>query len=441
MALTLYNTLKRRKEEFTPLLQNTVGMYSCGPTVYDYPHIGNWRAFVTADILHRTLEYLGYQVKHVMNVTDVDDKTIAASQRSGKSLNEITKHYEQIFRDDLKLLNIVEPNVIRATEHIPDMVALIEKLLAKDLAYATSDGVYFRVSHFPTYGQFQRISSVEATEADGHDKADARDFALWKFSTPADGPVGWDTPFGRGRPGWHIECSAMSMEELGNTFDIHTGGIDLIFPHHENELAQSQALTGQPLANYWLHNEFIMVDGKKMSKSLGNFYTRENIQEKHVSPLAYRYWLLGGHYRSPLNFTWEAVTGAQTALEKLQRKLATLPAGGQILTAYQDKFLASISDDLNTPQALALAWELLATQENPADIKTTILDWDNVLGLQLDQAPAPITIPENIKKLAAERETARQNKDWTRADELRTQIQTQGYEVDDTENGPRVSGK
>jgi cysteinyl-tRNA synthetase len=391
-----------------------------------------------ADILHRTLEYLGYKVNHVMNVTDVDDKTIAGSTAAGQSLGEFTRHYEQIFRNGLASFNIVEPKIIRATDNIAAMVTLIEKLLAKNIAYKTSDGVYFKVSAYPNYGQFQRISSVESTEADGHDKADSRDFALWKFTTQADGPTGWDTSFGRGRPGWHIECSAMSMQELGETFDIHTGGIDLIFPHHENELAQSQASTSKPLAHFWFHNEFITVDGKKMSKSLGNVYLIDDLPQHHITPLAYRYWLLGGHYRSSLNFTWEAVTGAHTALEKLRRKLAELSAGGKIIAHYQDKFIASISDDLNTAQTLALMWELIASEENPADIKATILDWDKVLGLKLDQAPAAAEIPDQIKQLATERETARQNKDWAKADELRQEIEKQGYVVEDKQTGPEI---
>jgi cysteinyl-tRNA synthetase len=229
------------------------------------------------------------------------------------------------------------------------------------------------------------------------------------------------------------------MQELGETFDIHTGGIDLIFPHHENELAQSQASTGKPLAHFWFHNEFITVDGKKMSKSLGNVYLIDDLPQHHITPLAYRYWLLGGHYRSSLNFTWEAVTGTHTALEKLRRKLAELPASGKIIPSYQDKFIASISDDLNTAQAVALMWELISSEENPADIKATILDWDKVLGLKLDQALITAEIPDQIKQLATERETARQNKEWVRADELRAQIQAAGYEVEDTETGPKIT--
>lgn len=446
MVLKLYNTLTRTEEEFKPLKDGVATMYSCGPTVYDYAHIGNWRTFVVNDLLRRTLQFNGLQVKHVMNITDVDDKTINGSKAAGIPLAEFTKKYEQIFLNDLATLNILPPTILtHATEFIPQMIALIQKLIDSGHAYKTSDGVYFKVSSFADYGKLskQPIEATDRPDDESHDKQDRRDFALWKFETPEDNGNGWDTNFGRGRPGWHIECSAMSQDVLGETLDIHTGGSDLVFPHHENEIAQSESATGKTFANYWLHTAFLQVDGHKMSKSLNNFYTLKDLTTHNISPLAYRYWLLTGHYRSPVNFTWEALGGAQTALERLQRKVSSwssdIHKATQVDENYKQKFLAAINNDLNLPQALAVVWEMLDDYNlEPNICRTTFLDFDKVLGLGLDKIKQPsesFEIPVEIIILRDQREEARKNKDWTKADQFRQEIEAKGFVIDDTSEG------
>ena len=412
-------------------------MYSCGPTVYDYAHIGNWRTFIVNDLLRRTLQFNSFQVKHVMNITDVDDKTINGSKAAGIPLAELTKKYEQIFIDDLAALNILPPTTLtHATEFIPQMIALIQKLIDSGHAYQTSDGVYFKVSSFADYGKLskQPIEATDRSDDESHDKQDRRDFALWKFQTPEDNGNAWDTNFGRGRPGWHIECSAMSQDVLGQTLDIHTGGSDLIFPHHENEIAQSESATNKTFANYWLHTAFLQVDGHKMSKSLNNFYTLKDLATHNISPLAYRYWLLTGHYRSPVNFTWEALEGAQTRLTRLKNNLASLPNDGKVDLDLREKILEKINDDLNFPQALAFI---------PDDNKTMWLEFDKIFGLDLDKIESnkEIEIPTEVTALLAEREQARQNKDWPRADQLRQEIEAKNFIIDDTDQGPRLKPK
>jgi len=340
MALKLFNTLGRRWEVFTPIDASEVKIYSCGPTVYDYPHLGNYRAYLAADILKRALIYNGYKVKQVMNITDVDDKTIKNSQIAGKSLSEFTNFYTQAFFRDRDTLNILPATIYtKASDYIPQMVKLIEELLAKNYAYKTAEGnVYFSIQSYAEYGQLAQVKpgNLETNAAgrlnlnDEYEKESVQDFALWKAWTPEDGEVYWETSLGKGRPGWHIECSAMSMENLGQHFDIHTGGVDNIFPHHENEIAQSQCATGHQFVNYWLHNEWLLVEGKKMAKSADNFYTLRDILEKGYSPLAYRYLTLTTHYRKPLNFTWESLSAAQTALTRLQDKLLEIEEGGEV---------------------------------------------------------------------------------------------------------------
>ena len=370
MALRVFNTLTRKKEDFVPLKPPRVGLYSCGPTVYDYPHIGNYRAYVFCDLLKRYLKYRGFQVEHVMNITDVDDKTIRDSQKQKISLKEFTQKYENAFFEDLETLNILPADVFsRATEHIKEMIALIQKLIDKGFAYKSDDGIYYSIRKFKDYGRLARINvdELEAgasgrVKADEYSKESANDFALWKFRTPEDGDVFWEAPFGRGRPGWHIECSAMSMKYLGEQFDIHTGGTDLIFPHHQNEIAQSEAATGKRFVKYWLHNEWLLVDGKKMSKSLGNFYTLRDVLAKGYDPISVRYHMLGTHYRQQLNFTFAGLDAAKQSLNRIQDcydKLLTAsaprhnPAVHKRIEQLKKEFTEAMDNDLDTPPALA----------------------------------------------------------------------------------------
>ena len=366
MALTLFNTLTKQKEIFTPSSPKLVTIYACGPTPYDYAHIGNLRTYVFNDTLRRVLAFNNYQVKQVMNITDVDDKTMKASQEKNIPLAEYTKKYEDLFWQDLAKLNISPPNkALHATAFIPQIVALIEVLIAKNMAYKASDGVYFRVGALKKYGQLGILPPAGSSPQE-------QDFALWKAWKETDGPVGWETPFGRGHPGWHIECSAMIESEIGETVDIHTGGTDLIFPHHENELAQSEsAHNGAPLARYWLHGGFVNVSDEKMSKSLNNFITLKSLEEKNISPLAYRYWLLQAKYRTTVNFTWEAIQAAQTGFERLQKRIANLPEGEEVNQDLRQEFLSAINDDLNTAKALTIL----------PDNQKTWREFDKIFGL------------------------------------------------------------
>ena len=441
MVLKLYNTLSRQFDPAPP--HSPVGLYVCGPTVYNYAHLGNWRTLVVADLLRRSLEYYGSQVKHVMNITDVDDKTIAASQNQGENLATLTKRYEQLFLTDFAELNLLPPTTLtRATEHLGEMIALIETLLEKGHAYPGENGIYFSINSFAPYGRLSGRpldQGLEQDETPARGKRDHRDFALWKFPTPEDGPNHWPAPFGEGRPGWHIECSAMSLKELGSGFDYHLGGTDLIFPHHENEIAQSEAATGQPFAKHWVHAAFLMVNGQKMSKSLGNFFTLADIRAKQVSPLAYRYWLLTSHYRSLANFTWEALAGAESALKKLNHFAASADPSNQTVNAeYDEKFKTCLANDLNLPEAVALAWQLVKDESlAPAKRVATLLKFDQVLGLKLG-TKTPRVIPAEITRLVAERQAARQAGNWAEADRLRQQITEQGFDLNDTATGTEV---
>jgi cysteinyl-tRNA synthetase len=460
MDVKLYNTLTRKKEIFTPLESGVVSLYSCGPTVYDYAHIGNLRSYVFADILRRVFEYNGYKVTQVINITDVGhltsdedegaDKLEESARKAGKSAQEIAEFYTESFFKDLTALDIDIKNIIfpKATEHIAEQVALIEKLEKKGFTYQTSDGVYFDTSKLSDYGKLARldIEGLKAgarVEATG-EKKNITDFALWKLS-PLGGKAEekrqqqWESPWGVGFPGWHLECSAMSMKYLGEHFDVHTGGIDHIPVHHTNEIAQSQSATGKPFVNYWMHNEFVNVDGEKMSKSLGNIITLTNVIEKGFSPLAYRYWLLTAHYRTLVNFTWEALGGAQTALDKLHNHFLEYGNDiGEVNVEYKEKFTEYINDDLNTPKAIALLWELVKDRiVSEADKKATMLDFDRVLGLGFEEVK-PEEVPKEILKLVEEREEARETKDWAKSDVLREEIHKKGFEVLDTDDEPRV---
>ena len=447
MDIHLQNTLSRKKEKFESIKPRQVSMYNCGPTVYDYAHIGNFRTFILNDLLRRVFEYNGYDVNQVMNITDIDDKTIKRSRDENISLEELTKKYEKIFFDDLKSLNIKTPKETpRATESIADMISLIEILLEKDIAYKSSDGIYFDISKSKDYGQLVNLNLENVTKErvvnDEYDKENPRDFSLWKFHTTEDGNVSYEAPFGKGRPGWHIECSAMSMKELGETLDIHTGGMDLIFPHHTNEIAQSEGVTGKKFANYWVHGDFITVDGKKMSKSLGNIVTLETLRKKNINPLAYRYFVLGAHYSTLLNFTWEALEGAQIALKRLRTFVPRACLGNlprHALGNHKKQFNKLVNNDLDMPKALALVWKIVKDEKLEDTLKRNlILDFDKVLGLKLDKVEK-IEIPENIQELIDERDSARTEKDFAKSDELRKEIESLGFEVMDTEDGTKVN--
>ncbi|PIU75596.1 cysteine--tRNA ligase [Candidatus Pacearchaeota archaeon CG06_land_8_20_14_3_00_35_12] len=438
--LKLYNTLSRKKEVFEPIKDKQVNMYSCGPTIYDFAHIGNFRAYVTADLLKRFLNYSGFKVKQVMNLTDVDDKTIRRSQEEKISLKELTKKYEKAFIEDIQTLNIIMPEVIpKATEHIKEMVALVKKLLEKGYAYRTGDGIYFSISRFKNYGRLaglnlKKLKQTARMRKDNYEKEEAKDFALWKLWQPEDGAVYWQTEIGKGRPGWHIECSAMSMKYLGEHFDIHSGGVDLIFPHHQNEIAQSEAATGKKFVNFWVHNEWLFVDGKKMSKSLGNFYTLRDIIKKGFEPLALRYLFLTAHYRSQLNFTFENLESSQNAYERLKNIASELKDDKKTNKEYLKEFEDAMNDDLDTPKALKVLWELVRDEKAEGKFQT-IKKIDDVLGLDLFKKEK-IEVSNEIKKLVQEREKARGSKDWKLADKIREKIAKKGYCINDTSKGP-----
>lgn len=466
--LQLYNTLSRRTESFSPADGKTALIYSCGPTVYNFPHIGNFRAFVFGDLLCRWLRYLGYETRQVMNITDVDDKTIAGARRDGLSLQDFTRRYETAFFEDLQALGI-EPawKYSRATEHIPQMLALVEKLVAAGYAYASEGSVYFDISSFPRYG---RLSGVEAdSEArdsafgrladDEYAREEAGDFALWKAQKEPEEPA-WDSPWGPGRPGWHLECSAMSMHYLGETLDIHNGGVDLRFPHHENEIAQSEAATGKPFARFWLHSEHLLVDGQKMSKSLGNFYTLRDLLEMGHDPMAIRHQLLTAHYRKQLNFTLEGLEQSKAALGRLHTFLERLgkmdlPAGDgpspevqALLQKATGDFEASMNDDLNAPGALGAVFEMLKelnpllgrgalTAGDREAILAALQSADRVLGLlgQPAEAEASAASDADLDALVAERAEARKARNFARADEIRAQLEAQGIILEDGPEG------
>lgn len=446
MDITLHNTLSRTEETFKPLKKGHVSMYHCGPTVYDTPHIGNYRTFVMNDLIRRVFEYNGFKVTQAMNITDVDDKTIKKSQAEKTSRAELTAKYEKLFLEDLESLNIEKPHhLIRATEYISDMIELVNILLKKEVAYTADDGVYVSIDKVKNYGELAHLKlsneSHERIHNDEYDKDNPRDFAVWKFKTPEDGDNFWSAPFGEGRPGWHIECSAMAMKVLGETIDIHTGGQDLIFPHHTNEIAQSESATGKPFAHFWLHGAFITTNDEKMAKSKGNIAKLEELRDQAISPLGYRYWLLTAHYRSPANFTVDAVLGAQNALIRLIEAVGTYPEGGTVIKEYAERFMAAINGDLNLPKAVALAWELIKDSKHSDENKhATLLDFDKVFGLKLADAPRFDTeeIPIEILALAEAREEARKAKDWEKADAIRKEIEARGFELRDTPTGIKV---
>lgn len=450
IKIFLHNTLTGQKEVFKPIRDKAVGLYNCGPTVYFFAHIGNMRAYVFADVLRRTLEYSGFGVKQVINITDVghlvsdedegEDKIEQTAKKEGKTAEQITRFYEKAFHDDLADLNIETEGTIfpRATEHIKEQLEIIKILEEKGFAYQTSDGIYFDTGKFSGYGKLGNINLKEQKEGArveaNSEKRNPADFALWKFSPKGSESKRlqeWDSPWGVGFPGWHIECSAMSRKYLGQPFDIHTGGIDHIAVHHNNEIAQSEAAYGVPLSNFWLHNEFLSVEGEKMSKSLGNTFTISDLKNKKIHPLAFRLWLLSGHYSSPMNFTWNSVSGAHKTLEKLVFEFDSLPEG-EADESITKEFKKLIDDDLDTPKALVLFHESFSSKKG----KKTIEKMDGVLGLNIASLSQKTKekIGGEILKLKEERDAARAQKNWQKSDELREQIEKEGYVVEDRAN-------
>jgi len=435
MALKLYNTLTRKKETFKPIKKDQVSFYACGPTVYDRVHIGNLRTYLFEDILKKILEHDGYQVKYVMNITDLEDKIIKKMKSENKTLKEITQPYTDLFFKDIKELNIAEANHYpKATEHIKEMIKLIEILLEKDIAYkGNDDSIYFDIKKFENYGALSQLKQRELKhgariKTDEYNKENVGDFVLWKITSQNE--PSWEAPFGKGRPGWHIECSAMSSKYLGETFDIHAGAVDLIFPHHENEIAQSEAASGKKFVNYWIEGEHLLVNNQKMAKSLQNFYTLEDIKKKNFSPLVFRYLTLGTHYRSKLNFTWESLETAQNAYKRLKNITSEIKDDGKINKKYLEEFENNINDDLNMPQALAILWNLIRDQKADGKYKT-IEKMDQIFSLDLFKKDK-LEIPQEIEKLVQEREQARKDKDWNKSDQIRKQIEEKGFRVEDT---------
>ncbi|MFH0840565.1 MAG: cysteine--tRNA ligase [bacterium] len=457
--INLFNSLTKQKEEFVPIIDGQVGLYTCGPTVYNYAHIGNLRTFVFEDLLKRVLQYNGYEVKHIMNITDVghltgdmdmgEDKLEQGAKKEGKTAKDISDFYTKAFQNDLQALNILAPNNwCKATDYIKEQVIMIKMLEEKGYTYKTSDGIYFDTSKVQDYNKLSHLKLDELQEGarveKNNEKKNPTDFAVWKFSKAGESrQQEWESPWGIGFPGWHLECSAMSLKMLGEQLDIHCGGIDLINVHHTNEIAQSEAVTGKKFFNYWMHGAFLnIVGGKKMAKSEDNFLTLENaFVKKNINPLAYRFACLQTHYRKPMEYSEEAMQNAESGLDHLSNQVREL--GGSVGTVnqeYQEKFKAIVNDDLNLPQAMAIVQEVIKSNLSKEDKLATILDFDMVLGLKLDKINNQ-EIPEEIQKLVAERQIARDNKDWDKADEIRKQVDELGYLVEDSAEGQRVVKK
>lgn len=455
MTIYFYNSLTRKKEEFKPIKKGQIGLYTCGPTVYDYPHIGNFVSYLYWDVLKRFLQSQNYKVKHIMNITDVghltsdaddgEDKMEKAKVREGKSAWEIAEYYLDIFQKDAKDLNILPASkTLRATRTIKEQIAFVKILEQKGFLYKTADGLYFDTSKVKDYGILGNLQNVELQEGarveKNNEKKNPTDFAVWKFS-PKDSQrdMEWESPWGTGFPGWHLECSVMSRLTLGDTFDIHTGGMDHLTVHHPNEMAQSEAVTGKLQANYWLHNAFMKFDGQKMSKSLGNVTTISDLVQKNISPLSYRYLLLQNNYRTPLNFSWESLEGAQTGLQNIIKNIISFAKATKVHAQYLADFYTALSDDLNTAKALAVMQELLASKED-GDVKlATIYKMDEVLGLDLKNLKNKASkIPKEAQSLLKQRQQARVEKDYQLSDELRRQLKDLGVEVEDTSAGQQA---
>ena len=462
MAIRFYNTLTRSLEEFTPRVPGKAGLYTCGPTVYNYAHIGNFRTYVFEDLLRRHLKFRGYDVTQVMNLTDVEDKTIRASRETGEPLKNLTKRYIDAFFADLDTLGIERAeHYPAATDHIPEMVALIKTLRDKGHTYEANGSIYFRLSTFPGYGRLSRFDMTQLKDGasgrvdhDEYGTEDARDFALWKAYDEQDGQVFWETDLGKGRPGWHIECSAMSMRYLGPSFDIHTGGVDNLFPHHENEIAQSECATGQPFVRYWLHSAHLMVEGRKMAKSLGNFFTLRDLVDAGHNPLALRWVLVATHYRQPSNFTFDAVEAASQALNRVRDfrlRLKEIRGTGADLAqetlACEEAFGKALDDDLNISAALGALFEFIRDTNKMIDQGALGVEGAQRGGNLLDRldtvtglfpAPQEAGPPKEIMDLVYERQQARRDRNFARSDEIRALLTQQGWVVEDTSEGPRV---
>ena len=462
MGLKLFNTLSRSIQDFAPLTPPKVGMYCCGPTVYDFAHIGNWRTFVFADLVRRYLEFKNFQVTHVMNITDIEDKIIKRVRETKTTLPEFTGKFESAFFEDLKTLNCLSPHQTpRATEHIPEIISLIEKLIARGIAYKAADGsVYFSIEKYRgfgcNYGQllklnFNEMRAGERVKSDEYAKESVADFALWKSRVPDDADIFWPSPFGEGRPGWHIECSAMSMKILEASFDIHLGGEDLIFPHHEDEIAQSEGATGKPFVKYWLHGAHLLVEGKKMSKSLGNYFTLRDLMAKGLSGREVRYLLITAHYRETFNFTLEGLAGAKTALARIDECVGKLSeiadrTNGAPNSKILEQFSAALDDDLN----ISAAWGEIfkwVTETNKriaenslqaADAAASLAAWhmiDSVLGVGTKN---DIEIPADITALAEDRIAAKKLKDFKRSDAIRDELKAKGWVIEDSPKGYKL---
>ncbi len=465
--LRFHNTLTNQIEDFQPLSGNEVKMYICGPTVWNFAHIGNFRTFTFGDILARYLRFKGYKLTHVMNLTDVDDRIINEAAKRDISIDEMTAPFVDAFWEDMDAIGNLRPDIApKATEHIAEMIAIISTLLENGKAYESDGSIYFRISAFPDYGKLSKIKfegnivgGSERIDTDKYEKEDARDFALWKL-VDDDDPTGWDAPFGRGRPGWHIECSAMAMKYLGETFDIHAGGIDLQFPHHENEIAQSEGATGKLFAKYWLHGEFLKIDNEKMAKSLGNDFTLRDIFSRGFSPLAIRYLLISVPYGKQLNFTFDNLSGAETTIERLKdfkKRLqethllnGTNPSLQEKANGYLDAFVTAMDDNLNTSVAFAALHNLvrevntaLANETVQTDDRVRILQilesFDSVFGIfgETDEE----ILSDEIEKLIEERQEARRNRNFARSDEVRDLLAERGIILEDTKDGVRWKRK
>ena len=466
MALRFFNTLSQQVEMFAPMDGNTVRMYTCGPTVYNYVHIGNLRTFTFQDILRRWLLARGYTMNHVMNITDVEDKIIHSAMQQNKSLREYTAVYEKAFMEDAALLRLQRPErLVRATEHIDEMIEAIEQLASKGYTYQTDGSVYYRIAKFPTYGRLSRLDfdgmrSGARVDVDEYSKDDARDFVLWKAKK--DSEPAWQAPMGEGRPGWHIECSVMAMKYLGETLDIHAGGIDLAFPHHENEIAQSEALTGKQFVRYWLHSEHLIVEGQKMSKSLGNFYTLRDLLQQGYSPEAIRYLLASVPYRKKLNFTFDGLKSAATAIDRLRNYKLRLDTGKfqagrneaieQRTAAASEQFESSLDDDLNTAEALAAIFEYVRDtnsamdsdefrEDNRPGASGLITRFDSIFDVLQPTIDAAAISDEEVERLIAERQAARKAKNFKRSDEVRNELLERGIVLEDTKDGVRWKRK
>jgi cysteinyl-tRNA synthetase len=464
MALKFQNTMTRTMEDFHPIDSNSVRMYTCGPTVYAPAHIGNFRAYTFEDILRRYLKYKGYKVTQIMNLTDIDDKTIRDSQALGISLDQHTRKFKDMFFRDLDRLNIERAEVYpEATKHIPEMVEMVEQLIAKDHAYTSGGSIYFKISTFPPYGSLSHmdIASLQAgarVDNDEYEKETASDFAVWKGWTPEDGDVFWETKLGKGRPGWHIECSAMSMKYLGKTFDIHTGGVDNIFPHHENEIAQSESANGVRFVNYWMHNAHLSVEGKKMSKSEGNYFTIEDLVNQGHNPYAIRYLLMSTHYRQPLNFTFDGLEAAKSAITRLRdfrsnienaKSGADNPAVSESITKAVSGFETGMDDDLNMSPALASIFDFVReingiaaenglSEKDRDAVLGTLKRFDSVLGVIYAKEDQ---IDERIEQLINDRNQAKKSRDFKKADQIRADLLAEGILLEDTPSGTKWKRK